>query len=190
MPGRLGRWMSDHYGSRRGFLRTWWHRLLFRVGRYRAYGKIDWDSVERLVFVCKGNVCRSAYAEAVARSLGVEAGSCGIEAGNGVPAYADALRVASQRGISLAAHKTTPFRRMCLKESDLLIAMEPWQVEHLEHALGDQYQCTLLGMWGSTVSPYIHDPYGASAGYFERCFDQIDESVNEVIQKVGKTDRH
>ena len=68
---RLNGWLRDNYGSRRGFVRTWWHRLRYLLGGYRAYRQVDWNSVERLVFVCKGNICRSAYAGALVTSRGL-----------------------------------------------------------------------------------------------------------------------
>ena len=33
------------------------------AGRYAAYRDIDWHGVERLVFVCAGNICRSPYGD-------------------------------------------------------------------------------------------------------------------------------
>ena len=101
------RWLSNNYGSRRGFVSTYWHRLLYLFGRYHSYGQVDWSSIERLVFICKGNICRSAYAEAVARSLGINAISCGIDTIEDAPANDCAISEAKQQGIDLNGHVTT-----------------------------------------------------------------------------------
>lgn len=180
----MNQWLAERYGSRSGFVLTWWHSLRYILGSYRDYRQVDWASVERLVFVCKGNICRSAYAEAVARSLGVESISCGIDTIQGAAADGQAIRTAALKGIDLRTHKTTPLQSLNLKKSDLLIAMEPWQVEHLERQLGKGYKCTLLGLWGEGVRPHIHDPFGVSAAYFTNCFNYIENSVHEIAKKV------
>ncbi len=182
--GCLKQWLADRYGSRRGFVLTLWHKFLYMIGRYRTYRQIDWDSVERLVFVCKGNICRSAYAEVIAKSLGVEAVSCGIDTRNGLPANADAILAAKARGVDLSKHKTTPISSLVHKKGDLLIAMEPWQADHLVNKLSGDHKISLLGIWSDFKRPHIHDPYGASSIYFNHCFNYIEKSVNEVAHKV------
>ena len=75
----INAWIRNNYGSKRGFLRTWKYKTIYQLGGFREYRNIDWDAIERLVFVSKGNICRSAYAEAVARSLDIKAVSCGVQ---------------------------------------------------------------------------------------------------------------
>jgi len=180
----MNRWFADHYGSRRGFVLTWWHQLRYMLGNYRNYRQVDWKSVERLVFVCKGNICRSVYAEAVARSLGIDSISCGIDTINGAAANEEAVRTAAMKGIDLRDHRTTPLQSLMFNKSDLLVAMEPWQVAHLHRELGEKCQCTLLGLWGGMVHPYIQDPFGASPEYFYNCFNYIENSVNGLFKEV------
>ena len=181
----MNRWFAERYGSRRGFVLTWWYRLRYILGNYRHYQQVDWKSVERLVFVCKGNICRSAYAEAVARSLGIESISCGIDTIDGATANGEAIRAAATKGFDLRGHRTTPLQSLMFNKNDLLIAMEPWQVAHLHRQLGNEFQCTLLGLWGEAVRPHIQDPFGASAEYFYNCFNYIEKSVNGIVRKVG-----
>lgn len=183
MP-EMKRWFADYYGSRRGFMVTLWHQILFRLGRYRAYREIDWTSVNRLVFVCKGNICRSAYAEVFARSLGIEAVSCGIDTQNGLPANADAIEAAQARGKDLTGHKTTPFKALQPEKGDLFLAMEPWQAEYLEHELSRGFKISLLGIWPAFRRPHIQDPYGASDRYFSYCFGFIESSIQNIASKI------
>ena len=179
--------LGDRYGSRRGFVLNWWYRMLYLFGRYRGYRQVDWNSVERLVFVCKGNICRSPYAEAVAQSLGVVSTSCGIDTINGAPANADAICVATEKGISMMGHKTKPIQSLGLKKGDLLIAMEPWQAEYLKQKLVKGSQGTLLGLWGAPVIPYIHDPFGNATAYFNNCFNYIEKAVYEIVRQIKKS---
>ena len=180
------RWLAGRYGSRRGLLRTYWHRLLYFLGKYRQYQEVDWQSVERLVFVCQGNICRSAYAEMVARSLGLEAVSCGVDAIEDASANDQAMQTAKLQGFDLGSHRTRHIMYLVLKKTDLLVAMEPWQAEFLRTNLFREHQCILLGLWGQPVLPHIEDPYGSSSTYFEKCFTYIQNSVNELAKKIKK----
>lgn len=179
--------LAECYGSRRGFMQARWFKLLHIFGGFRRYQKIDWQSVDRLVFVCKGNICRSAFAEAVARSIGIDAISCGVDTRSGFDANDDAIRTAELKGLSLSEHRTTRIQSLVLTDTDLLIAMEPWHVDFLREHVGDN--CTLLGLWGCPVSPYIEDPYGLSDEYFKNCFDYIENSVHEIASKVSQANK-
>ena len=181
---RLNRWFADHYGSRRGFVRTIWYRIRYFAGGYRHYRKIDWRSVERLVFVCKGNICRSAYAEAVAKSLDIDSVSCGVDTRNNYPANEKAILAAEVKGFYLKEHRTTPIQLLDIRASDLFIAMEPWQADLIGREYGDKCKCSLLGLWGRPLSPHIQDPYNATVTYFDNCFTYIEKSVHEVASKV------
>lgn len=184
------RWILSHYGSRRGLVLTLWHRFLYKFGIYRDYAQVDWESIERLVFVCKGNICRSAYAEAVARSLGVNAISCGLDTIEDASANARAINTAKALGYKLEEHVTQPIMYLVLKRTDLLIAMEPWQAEFLQDNIIRKHSCTLLGLWSQPVLPHIQDPYGATPEYFEKCFTFIQNAVKELVNKVeNNTDR-
>jgi len=185
MPSILKCWLNDNYGSWRGFVRTWWAHFHYLLGGYQAYRKVDWDSVERLVFVCKGNICRSAYAEVLAKSLGIDAVSCGLHTKDGLPADDSAIQAAILRGIDLRGHKTKPIEALDPKMNDLFIAMEPWQAEQLRRVYGKEHECTLLGLWGQPIRPHIQDPYGMSAAYFDSCFNYIEKSLHEILSKVG-----
>lgn len=183
-------WIARQYGSRRGLVKTIWHQLLENLRIYRHYNNIDWASVDRLVFVCKGNICRSAYAEVVARSLGIEAISCGIDAIENAPADADAITMAKKLGFDLEDHVSKPIMYLILKKTDLLIAMDPYQAEFLHKNLEREHATTLLGLWSRPVLPYIQDPYGYSPEYFEKCFGHIQNSVREIANKIEKPSTH
>lgn len=176
--------LAGRYGSRSGFVRTYWHRMYYLLGHYQHYQQIDWKSVQRLVFVCKGNVCRSAYAEAVARELKIESISCGIDTSIGAPANADAMRAAARKGFDLGNHKTTPIKSLTFRENDILIAMEPRQAQYLNQEFGDKNRCSLLGLWGQPVTPHIQDPFGASEEYFDNCFNYIEVCIHEIAGKI------
>lgn len=171
------------YGSARGLVKLWLSRLAAR--RLRRYAQIDWARVERLVFVCTGNICRSPYAEALARRAGFPAASIALRGSSGAPAYPQAVAAAGEAGVDLARHRATAVDDAAIAPGDLLVATEPWQADALA-ARGDGAQVTLLGLWTSPRRPHLHDPHGLSDAYFRTCFRLIETGVAALLERVGK----
>ena len=182
----MNHWIRGRYGSRHGLIQIQWHRILYYLGRYNAYRQIKWNNVERLIFVCKGNICRSPFAELVARSQGMNSISCGIATRDGLSADENAIEAATRSGINLGMHVTRTVESLAIQEGDLFVVMEPWHGSVLRRRYGSSIECTLLGLWSSPVSPYIHDPYGGASAYFDRCFEQIERSVHGINNEIQK----
>src|SRR4051812_36705278 len=70
--------IQARYGRRAGWVRHHLARTLDRFGAFFPLRRIPWTEVERLVFVCQGNICRSAYADALARRAGLRSVSFGL----------------------------------------------------------------------------------------------------------------
>lgn len=156
-------------------------------------GSIDWSRVSRLVFVCKGNVCRSVYAEYRMRLLGHSAVSCGLETHGGVPANGDARRVAAERGLLLEGHLARPLGRLPagLSKEDLVVAMEPWHADRLvAHCRAVGAQLTLAGVWASEPRLQIRDPYGNTDDVFRNVFDQLDSAVSAISDRIKAEKLH
>ena len=179
-------WINERYGSRRGFAKVFWYKILYYLGCYKKYRKVDWRKVDRLIFVCKGNICRSPFAAAVAKSAGLDAVSCGVEAGNGVPASSCAIEAALRKGLNLVNHNAIPIDSILLKSGDLFVAMEPDHIKQIKSKFGADTCSTYLGLWYDHKYPYIPDPYGATSKYFDNCFDLIEKSVHEISSEIKK----
>jgi len=179
----ISTYIKNNYGSKKGLLYTSYYNLLGVLGVYNKYTQISMTHIERIVFICKGNICRSAYAEIVARTKGLNAISCGINAIESAPANENAIKIAEIKGYDLTAHKTTPILNIKFNSTDLLIVMEPSQICVVNNIINGSPAITLLGLWAPNKVPYIHDPYNSSLTYFNRCFDQIEKFVNEISQK-------
>jgi len=79
-----------------------------------------------ILFVCEGNVCRSALAEAVLRAslptqLGITTGSAGTRALEGESADVLTAQVAAAHGISLEGHKARQLTPELLANADMVI---------------------------------------------------------------------
>lgn len=184
MIERVNRWIGGRYGSRRGLLSTLQHRMWLFAGRYQGYRRINWNNVDRLVFVCKGNICRSPFAEAVARAKGLNSISCGTDVGRVVPADKNAVVAGLRNGVDLRKHMSRDIATLVFNKGDLLVVMEPGQAELIKARYGGLVACTLLGLWQKPPISYLHDPYGKSPEYYDRCFSLIEASVEGIARKI------
>jgi len=174
---QLRRYLSDEYGGLRPFGALLWSRFLSVGGIYRRVSPKELASVSRLVFVCKGNICRSPYAEVKARELGLDAISAGLDTSAGKPANAVAESVARSRGVDLSAHRTQLLSGIALAPSDLILVMEPEQLGAARVQITANVPISLLGLYARPSRPYLQDPFGRSAPYFGRCYDVIDDAL-------------
>lgn len=179
----LSKVIADSYGGKRALLRHVAARMRLLANGFREFRSVRWSEVERVVFVCKGNICRSPYAEARARAMGLPTASFGLGAGQQKPADPQALAAAAARDLDLSGHRSLHRRAFRLEPNDLLVGMEPWQARDLRQ-LEDvqQGQVTLLGLWSRPQRPHIQDPYGLSRAYFNICFRIIDTGIATMAQ--------
>jgi protein-tyrosine phosphatase len=175
--------IRDRFGSGRGLARlalSNWARL---AGQYRAFERVDWGNIDRLVFVCTGNICRSPYAERRAAAAGYPAISIALRGETGRAADPAARAAALRAGIDLGDHRSTEVDHAELRSGDLLVAMEPWQARMLRERFPG-HQVTLLGLWTTPRRPHLHDPYTLSPAYFRTCFRLIDSGVAALLART------
>jgi protein-tyrosine phosphatase len=163
----------------------YWGRAAVAAGMYGRYQELDWPRVQRLVFVCSGNVCRSPYGSGRARLLGIPALSCGISATDGAGADPTAVRMAAERNVALGAHRSVNLTSLDLSSRDLLLAAEPVHARAAEAlSVRANAQVTLLGLWSNPPSAVIPDPYGMQDTCFELVFNLIDQAIQTVANRM------
>ena len=177
--------IGDRFGSGRGLARLALSHAARAAGRYRPFEQVDWTRVERLVFVCTGNICRSPYAERRAAAAGIPAISIALRGETGRAADPSARAAARAAGIDLDNHRSTEADKAELRPGDLLVAMEPWQARRLRE-LFPKHQTTLLGLWTRPSRPHLHDPYTLSDAYFRTCFRLIDRGVAALLARLPR----
>ena len=176
-------YINDRYGSRRGLVNFYKLGLRRRFGMLAQYQEIDWHSVERLVFVCHGNICRSPFAAAVAREIASNSCSLGIDCTPDRGADPRAIAFAELHGYDLHNHRTRRLDSVSLTAADLVVVMEPKHLESVD-TVGREYQVTLLGLWHPRPLAYIHDPYSANPAFFNRCQQFVMESTRELCGEL------
>lgn len=176
-------YITAFYGSKSGLAQAFRVTVNYRLGKYKKYKQVNWLKVKRLVFVCKGNVCRSPFAESVAKQCGLPAASYGLVTNPGTAVNPIASRIALQLGVDMTEHRTKKFNVEELEDGDLIIGMEPSHCEsHWYAGVRVDVQFALLGLLKSVnKKPYLHDPYGLSESYYYYCLSYIQRTVSAIL---------
>ena len=172
-------WIDSRYGTWRGLLRALLAHAELATGRLRPFALHRREAVQRVVFVCHGNICRSAFAHHEALRHDLNVASLGLSTSTGGRSPAQAIAGASRAGIDLQVHRATSWPDFKVQSGDLFLVMEVRQAHELRRRLGNRQdvQVCLLGMWCKPVMPHLHDPYKLSDHYFDRCFKRVRQAV-------------
>lgn len=119
----------------------------------------------RLVFVCHGNIMRSAFSAQVARAAVPEHAdrivSTGTHANPGREAEPNALAVAASLGVDLSTHQASSFAGIGLSKSDLVVCMDRANEARVLNYLGQGQRVFLVGDINELNA--WHDLHGAPA---------------------------
>ena len=212
MSGRAARprETSGGYGGLGGALATWlgtWRRRVFilrtlagpaRTWAIRRYLERRTRRAQRLaaarpgahgrvVFVCHGNIMRSAFATQVARARAPQVAhrvmGAGTHAVAGRAAQDAALAVSRQLGLPLDTHAATPLHALQLTGDDVIVCMDAMNEAHVAAAypalaarvfrVGD-----IVGAGATTAMPShadreIRDPYGQGHAATREAFGRV-----------------
>src|SRR6266545_5717974 len=122
-----------------------------------------------VVFVCYGNICRSPIGEALLqRALDERLGpghawvvtSAGVGATDGTPASRGTKDVLRARGIDFRHHRARYLTPAIARSAELIVCMEPMQVEQVRKMIDEPSKVILLGEG-------VPDPIGAGPEMYE-----------------------
>jgi protein-tyrosine phosphatase len=179
--------INRRFGTWRGAIRTLISWPQHWLGQGQRQPGPD-SEITRLVFVCRGNISRSAYAEHLGKQLGLNTASFGVSAGMGNPAEPVATKVGASLGVDLSAHRSTTLDGYKPQPGDLLLCMEVRQLEVLAaHPEKSHVPRVLLGSFAAC--PHIHDPFTLSEAYYQTCFARISKAVTRLSERHPKVRR-
>lgn len=181
---RLRRLIEINHGTHRGWVRYLLGQIEGVLGPATRFRSLAPERVERLVFVCLGNINRSAFAHAVAAREAVACISIGLSTTTGAPATPNARAVAVEFGLSLDDHAATDLADYRLRAGDLLLVMELRHAHRLVARGVPATQIALLGHWARPVRYHLHDPDTLSVDYFRTCFASIQPAVIRLIAEL------
>jgi protein-tyrosine phosphatase len=138
---------------------------------------------QRLLFLCNGNVCRSALAAAQARVLldGEVAlvDSAGLgDAGGRQPPHL-ALKVAAEMGLDLAHHTSLLVHADQIRRADCVFVMDRLTILRTWLRFPEARRKLFL----LDAPREIPDPYGHSERKFQEVFGQIRSSIQRLAER-------
>lgn len=137
------------------------------------------------MFVCTGNICRSALAEYLfnnhtqAQALNMKANSSGIGAMVGHSADPAIRQLLEQEGISAQGHIAQQINQDLVKQADVILVMEP----HHRQAILAQFPeaRSKLFLLRHRDQLGIIDPYKKDFAVFEQINEEIKQGIDEWI---------
>ena len=151
----------------------------------------------KIMFICTGNICRSAMAEWLLKEKAKEAGrkdievySCGVYAEDGDVSTYEAKKVMQDEyEIDMSKHKATNIRNSKIKEMDVILCAT---TSH-KIAVHDMYPELEGKVY--TMKEYvgyhrqyhddinIKDPWGYDIETYRSCVAEIEECINGILSK-------
>ena len=165
-------------------LRSAWDSPIYWLKR----NSFSTDGFCHIVFVCQGNVCRSAFAEFYLRSLvsssSVHIESCGLDVHYNGPSPDMAVEVSRNYRIDLNSHLSKSYTECDLAGADLIVPMEYSQYQQLV-ALFPEYKKKIhlvkdFSDWPDRLVCNVYDPFGLDRLAFKKCFEKIIAALDRL----------
>jgi protein-tyrosine-phosphatase len=145
-----------------------------------------------LLFVCSGNTCRSALAEALARKIAARRGiadlnvsSAGTNAWDTAPATDEALLVGMERDLDLTGHRARMLTPAIVSEADLIFVMTPGHLEPVK-SMGGRGKVHVIDEYASgTTNQGISDPYGGDLEAYRHTADLLELELEKLFDRLA-----
>lgn len=156
------------------------------------------EGSNKILFICKGNICRSAFAEYRLKMITQQASmdfdiySCGIDANQSSQSPHDAITVAREYGLDLTNHVPKLVTSTYMDEADIILAMEYHQFMILKKLYPNHTD--KMGLlrefmyFPQNLLVNIDDPYGWGIPAFRKSFGMIDISLRGFVKRLDEQD--
>jgi len=153
-------------------------------------------NVQRILFVCTGNLCRSAFAEAFFRALLAQEGlsvkvlSAGTQAMPGRQPPPILLRLALKKGLELNDHRSRRISPEILQEACIIFVMGNQHRQNiLAMAPGIEEKIFLLSQFYAypQILPRdseIPDPIGREVFFYENVHEILENCCEQVLESL------
>ena len=167
-------------------------RALYATGLKRAYPPRDLAGVRSVLFVCHGNIIRSAMAEALLRkylqaSSGqptIDVASAGLTDQPQERADSRSRAIASEFGVSLESHRPQRLTSELVDQADLIFIMDYFNEARMLVSFGAaKDKVFYLGAFGQergSRNPEVPDPNLGTLADVRRCYRGLDAQVRRL----------
>ena len=149
----------------------------------------------KIMFICTGNICRSAMAHGMMEKLikenkiNAEVYSCGVYAETGDYATYNAVEAAKEYDADISNHRATNIRESKIEEMDLILCAT---ISHKQSVI---YLYPSLKEKVFTMKEYakidtegqdmdIKDPWGYDEFIYRKCASEINECLEKTIEII------
>lgn len=145
--------------------------------------------MRKILFICTGNTCRSPMAEAIFKhktNNRYEVKSAGIFAQDGSTASLHSIDVLKKQSIPID-HKSKQLTTELVVWSDLILTMgnsHKQMILQRYPKADDKVFC--LKEFAQNTKADIADPFGGTLEDYEKTFNEIEEAIQKLIEKLGK----
>lgn len=143
-----------------------------------------------ILFICSGNTCRSPMAEALlidqVKNRNIQVKSAGISASNGDQISIYVRSILQEKNI-VHSHRSQRINSELILWANLILTMTKTQ-KYLLLAMFPQMAkqiFTLKEYIGEKENLDIEDPYDSDLSEYRKCAEEIEESLNCLLNKLG-----
>ncbi|MDR7563244.1 MAG: ATP-grasp domain-containing protein [Armatimonadota bacterium] len=190
-------WAELSHIVRSGFARVYarMRRMVLRLGPVRRIqvGRLRsrLAQARTVLFVCRGNVCRSPFAEAYAARTfpaSVRVRSAGTRARPGTTSPPEATAAAAAFGVDLRSHRAVRLSPEHLEEADVVFVFDPADLERIrqEHSRY-AHKAFFLGVVLEDGDAVIADPYGHTDRVFA-VYARIARAVDRAGRWISRSE--
>jgi protein-tyrosine phosphatase len=162
---------------------------------YRYFFNVTQSSINSVLFICLGNICRSPSAHGVFRHmikserLDIKVDSAGTAAYHkGVGPDPRSQKAANKRGYEFSDLKSRKVQVHDFHDFDLILAMDESNLRDLQETCPEQHKHKLQLMMDFALEhsdqKEVPDPYYGGAAGFEYVLDLIEDASKGLLKKI------
>ena len=148
----------------------------------------------KIMFICTGNICRSAMAEKMLKRKIEERNinykflvfSAGIYAYPDDKSTYEAIKIMKDEyGLDLSSHRATAIRESNIEDMDLILCMTSAHMNTLKSIYPNLENRIFLIKEYVGLSGDVEDPYGGTLNTYLSCAEELNYYIDLLLEKEG-----